>query len=396
MPKQKMEMGRGFGLFSTPKKAGASRGFTPKKAGASPRKGALLPRGFTLIELLVVIALIGIIAALAMIALGAARQKSRDSRRLSDLKQIQSALELFYDGNNGYPATTSILLADNNHSCLSTSGFLPAGSCTTTLLDFPKDPAGGYYYYSSSGDDYVVLTSLEGVMDDLTGTVAINKNRGAFNTGLTGWWRLDEKGGDMVVDSTNNANNGILVNSPVWDSGVRDGSLFFNGINQTVSIPYSTAINPPRVTISAWVKPDIAALASLSEIIRKDAPNMMLLSFQDSAHCSGGGGTAGCLSFGITHGGVYDELDVNINLIDYADQWVNILASYDGVTRKLYRNGVLIGQDVVTGSTITPGEAIYYIGSRLGTAEFFKGNIDDVRIYNRALNPDEILSLYRE
>ena len=60
-------------------------------------------RGFTLIELLVVIAIIGLLSTLAVVALNNARQKARDARRISDVKQIQTALELFYNDENGYP-----------------------------------------------------------------------------------------------------------------------------------------------------------------------------------------------------------------------------------------------------------------------------------------------------
>ena len=53
-------------------------------------------KGFTLIELLVVIAIIGLLSTLAVVALGSARLKARDAKRVSDLKQIQTALELYY------------------------------------------------------------------------------------------------------------------------------------------------------------------------------------------------------------------------------------------------------------------------------------------------------------
>lgn len=61
-------------------------------------------KGFTLIELLVVIAIIGLLSTLAVVALNNARMKARDSKRVSDIKQIQTALELYYNDASGYPA----------------------------------------------------------------------------------------------------------------------------------------------------------------------------------------------------------------------------------------------------------------------------------------------------
>lgn len=96
-------------------------------------------KGFTLIELLVVIAIIGLLSTLAVVALNNARQKSRDAKRISDIKQIQTALELYYNDANGYPQTANLVEAGDALSYGSTTymGSIPTaptpadGTCTT-------------------------------------------------------------------------------------------------------------------------------------------------------------------------------------------------------------------------------------------------------------------------
>jgi prepilin-type N-terminal cleavage/methylation domain-containing protein len=87
-------------------------------------------RGFTLIELLVVIAIIGILSSIVLASLNTARIKSRDARRVADVKQLQLALQLFYDANSSYPTTTLAVLAP------------------TYIATIPKDPVGqvGYFF----------------------------------------------------------------------------------------------------------------------------------------------------------------------------------------------------------------------------------------------------------
>ncbi|MEI6529626.1 MAG: prepilin-type N-terminal cleavage/methylation domain-containing protein [Candidatus Falkowbacteria bacterium] len=62
-------------------------------------------KAFTLIELLVVIAIIGLLSTLSIVALNTARARSRDARRISDIKQTQTALEMYYNDNGQYPST---------------------------------------------------------------------------------------------------------------------------------------------------------------------------------------------------------------------------------------------------------------------------------------------------
>lgn len=137
-------------------------------------------KGFTLIELLVVIAIIGLLSTLAVVALGSARQKARDSKRLSDLKQVQTALELYFTDNNSYPiAAVAVELGTTGYTCLGSSGF--SGSCTGTvymgLVPAEPSPASGGYMYTGSTTSYSITATLEGTINDLgPGTVTASQN----------------------------------------------------------------------------------------------------------------------------------------------------------------------------------------------------------------------------
>jgi len=93
--------------------------------------------GFTLMELLVVIAIIGILSSIVIASMTSARQKARDTKRISDIKQLQLALALYADANsNHYPATLSTCAQT---TCLA-STYIPA---------IPTPPTGGSYTYAA-------------------------------------------------------------------------------------------------------------------------------------------------------------------------------------------------------------------------------------------------------
>ena len=127
-------------------------------------------------ELLVVIAIIGLIATLSVIAFGNARAKSRDSKRVSDIKQLQTALELFFSDQGRYPTAEEW----NTGSLYATGTY----GATTYMARIPTPPSGcvnfSDYYYSSSydGQDYVISSCLE----NTTGSLA----RGVIFSGPMG------------------------------------------------------------------------------------------------------------------------------------------------------------------------------------------------------------------
>ena len=119
-------------------------------------------KGFTLIELLVVIAIIGLLSSIVLESVNAAREKARDARRISDLKQLQKAVELYYDDHGQYPVSCR---GNNNWG-----GHPPSyGDCDTnyimgisdyiTLPIDPKWDSGSRgYLYRSNGTDYIIIT----------------------------------------------------------------------------------------------------------------------------------------------------------------------------------------------------------------------------------------------
>lgn len=132
-------------------------------------------QGFTLIELLVVIAIIGLLSTLAVVALGSARVKVRDTKRLSDLTQLRSVLELYYADHNEYPAGSGIELGTGSAMCLNTNGFMDSAGCDNPYM--PKVPAGPqdneYYVYTVSTSSYSITASLEDAMDGLSGDIVL-------------------------------------------------------------------------------------------------------------------------------------------------------------------------------------------------------------------------------
>jgi len=98
-------------------------------------------KGFTLIELLVVVAIMGLLASLAIVSLNTARARARDARRVADVKQIQTALELYYMDNYKYPAEP--ISGEIEGLCLgSDSDFVDTclGTETTYMGKIPGSP----------------------------------------------------------------------------------------------------------------------------------------------------------------------------------------------------------------------------------------------------------------
>lgn len=115
-------------------------------------------KGFTLIELLVVIAIIGILSSVVLASLNSARKKARDSRRASDLRQIQVAMFNIWDDNPtvGYgvdTATCTTVANCINDALASVLKYFPSGA--------PVNPGSGNPDYLFYGDDTSFCVSVD-------------------------------------------------------------------------------------------------------------------------------------------------------------------------------------------------------------------------------------------
>ncbi|MFH1956704.1 MAG: prepilin-type N-terminal cleavage/methylation domain-containing protein [Patescibacteria group bacterium] len=120
-------------------------------------------KGFTIIELMVVVAIIGILAALITISFSDAKAKSRDSRRMEDLKSISNALNLYYSQNHRFPDTGgSDVELDGTVVNDSVSPELVANNSMPAPIRDPLSPGTDYVYNSPSGGlDYTITFCLE-------------------------------------------------------------------------------------------------------------------------------------------------------------------------------------------------------------------------------------------
>lgn len=124
-------------------------------------------KGFTLIELLVVISLIGILATLVVANMNSARERARDAQRKSDLRNIQTALRLYYNDNAGYPLDSSGAIVGCDGTCTWGEAWENDGTAYMNVL--PGDPlADQTYVYTGvvGGESYTLKACLENKSDD--------------------------------------------------------------------------------------------------------------------------------------------------------------------------------------------------------------------------------------
>ena len=201
--------------------------------------------------------------------------------------------------------------------------------------------------------------------------------------GLVAAYGFNEGSGTVTYDQSSNQNHGALTNGVNWfNSGKFGKSLIFDGTNDMVIVPNSTSLNiTSGLTMEAWVYPN-AKLSGWDSILMKERTENLVYALYANTQGSNlpsGQISQNALTYEVQGG---TRLQKNV--------WTHIATTYDGAILRLYQNGVLVRTMNLPG-TIDPSSGDLIIGgSTIHSLQFFPGRIDEVRIYNRALNASEI------
>jgi len=217
------------------------------------------------------------------------------------------------------------------------------------------------------------------------GSVAVGDVWSFSPGGLVGWWKLDDGSGGMAADSSGNGLNGRLVGDPTWVDGIAAGALAFDGDGDYVNVGPDPKFNiTNQITVSAWIKVDVFD-RDWQTIVAKGDSSWRLQRNAGTNTLEFAG--TGLLVPNNRWGGIYGKADVNDG------QWHQAVGTYNGSQLCLYVDGKLDVAAEVKGS-IKMNEYPVYIGENLEKPQrFWKGLIDDVRIYNYGLSADEVAAI---
>ncbi|MCP4334722.1 MAG: DNRLRE domain-containing protein [Gammaproteobacteria bacterium] len=198
-------------------------------------------------------------------------------------------------------------------------------------------------------------------------------------------WKLDETSGTTAVDSEG-GHDGVLTNGPAWDIGNIDGALDFDGGNDVVLVPDDPTLDiTGDISLIAWIRPN----ASGTQYVIRKAQYGSTDGYELSLS------TTGKVFFRLNQNSSVNTYRID-SISDYpvdGTTWMHIAATYDGVTQRLYINGVEEASQAASVVIGTNSTDLSLGGQQNGTS-VINGLIDDARLYDRALSAGEIGDLY--
>ncbi len=234
----------------------------------------------------------------------------------------------------------------------------------------------------------------------LAGGACTNTTLDLFDpdVGLVAHWALDEaQPGSTAVDSSGFGSQGTpSANPPTPTTDVppvhfRDPySLAFNGKDQWIDLGNPAILNlGGPISMAAWVRP--TALDDYRDVVahgyRWDPSYNLALRIYSGA-------------YQFTYWDSVDHMASAPVPAEDVGSWVHLCGVFDGTSYYVYRNGALVGSTSDATAPVAVSGAIWAIGARApqptgGANYLLQGQIDDVRIYGRALSGAEVETLYR-
>lgn len=360
-------------------------------------------RGFTLIELLVAISIVAILSVIGLVSFQGIRGKALEAQRRADIDSIKKAYEANYDptlngGQGGYKP-----LEDKNFS----SGKIPTppeggsylsvvgpGSLDGTTLPPGQNSSSNLAYKvcatlvnninncvsSTQGDSSIItkINSLTNPTCDPNGNLAL---------GLVAYWKFDGNFQDSA-----GSNHGSSVGEGIdRNAGGKFGNaLNLNGSTQYVGVDNATAlqVGTQPFSVSFWVS--IGNGGSSYHIImgkKNGSWNDTGWFFREA------GGNV--IVFHLANGSANDE-SVQYSLAAPLKSWYHVVGVRDGTTLSLYIDG---DKKLTTTNSIYSSDLNNNTNLNFGYLAgwgYFKGLIDDARLYKKALSDQEISSLYNK
>jgi hypothetical protein len=222
----------------------------------------------------------------------------------------------------------------------------------------------------------------------LCATLLVFSFLGAANATLVGSWSFDENTGTKANDSSGYNNTGTVYGA-TWVPGKYGSALSFDGIDDYVNVSNSSTINLSTWTVSFW--------ASLSDVDRTMVlldkrngdhdHNYEFIYYRDDSHP--GEHLSANIGDGTPTGNDYDNAAVAPVALT-TDQFYYFAATYDQSLLNLYLNGTLIASKAISMPGII-GDGDLHIGAHgITSMDPTFGIIDEVHIYNTALNFGQI------
>lgn len=231
---------------------------------------------------------------------------------------------------------------------------------------------------------------IQGGGTKVNSSVSQMQGTGRLNSGLVGYWGLDDGSGTSATDSSTNGNTGTLTNSPTWTTGQIGGAVNFDGTDDHITAGAPTSLNMTgAMTVSAWIYPEtFGGGGGKGRIVDKDGNATTGFIFAvDNVTVASGFAFMVNTTVAPRFLGAANTITLNT--------WQHVTATLDGnKIATLYKNGMKVASASVS-EFPTTGSNNFVIGGRTtDNARNFDGSIDELHVYNRALSADEVLQLY--